>query len=120
MRSSAASINIAQREFDDAIVSAGVMGLARAYHLAMRGSRVVVFERNPQAACASIRNFGMIWPIGQPAGVIYELARPAFVRATTCKLAASRSGQLSRLRVPFELTQWRLISHRLHEVPGAP
>jgi glycine/D-amino acid oxidase-like deaminating enzyme len=96
------------------------MGLAHACHLAMRGSRVVVFERNPQAAVASIRKFGMIWLISQPAGVIYELARPAFALATTCKLAASRSGKLSRLRVPFELIEWRLISHRFHEVPSAP
>jgi FAD dependent oxidoreductase TIGR03364 len=66
------------REFDDAIVGAGVMGLAHAYHLAMRGRRVVVFERSPLsggATGASVRNFGMIWPIGQPPGEMYELAR---------------------------------------------
>src|SRR5215468_922549 len=66
------------REFDDAIVGAGVIGLAHAYQLAMRGRSVIVFERNPHsrgATGASIRNFGMIWPIGQPAGEMYELAR---------------------------------------------
>jgi FAD dependent oxidoreductase TIGR03364 len=69
---------MAPREFDDAIVGAGVIGLAHAYHLAMRGRRVIVFERSPLprgATGASTRNFGMIWPIGQPAGEMYELAR---------------------------------------------
>jgi FAD dependent oxidoreductase TIGR03364 len=61
--------------WDDAIVGAGVIGVAHAYHLAMRGRRVIVFERSSQATGASIRNFGMIWPIGQPAGEMYELAR---------------------------------------------
>lgn len=51
------------------------MGLAHAYHLAKRGRKVIVLERSPQACGASIRNFGMLWPIGQPAGELYQLAR---------------------------------------------
>jgi FAD dependent oxidoreductase TIGR03364 len=62
-------------EYDVGVVGAGILGLAHAYHLARRGLKVVVFERHAQAQGASIRNFGMIWPIGQPSGPLYQLAR---------------------------------------------
>jgi len=61
-------------KFDDAIVGAGIMGLAHAYALARRGRRVIVFERHGQAMGASVRNFGMLWPIGQPAGIPRQVA----------------------------------------------
>jgi D-hydroxyproline dehydrogenase subunit beta len=60
--------------YDDAIVGAGILGVAHAYHLARRGRRVVVLERSPKAQGASVRNFGMLWPIGQPAGEPHQTA----------------------------------------------
>ncbi len=63
-----------QQRADVAIVGAGILGVAHAYLLARRGRSVVVFERSPQAAGASVRNFGMIWPIGQPAGPRHQMA----------------------------------------------
>ena len=62
------------KKADVAIVGAGILGLAHAYMLGRRGRSVVVLERSPQAAGASVRNFGMIWPVGQPAGRLHEMA----------------------------------------------
>lgn len=56
------------------VVGAGIVGLATARALAIRGYKVRVIERNLKAIGASVRNFGMIWPIGQPSGVLYERA----------------------------------------------
>lgn len=50
---------------DVAIVGAGILGQAHALAFAKRGLKVHVFDRSPQPLGASIRNFGMIWTIGQ-------------------------------------------------------
>lgn len=63
------------KQYDAAVVGAGILGLAHAYQLAKRGLKVAVFERHAKAHGASVRNFGMVWPLGQPSGTMYRLAR---------------------------------------------
>ncbi|MBT9332335.1 TIGR03364 family FAD-dependent oxidoreductase [Paracidobacterium acidisoli] len=63
-----------ERSTDTAIVGAGILGLAHAYIAAKSGKKVTVFERHPAASGASIANFGLLWPIGQTAGRMFDLA----------------------------------------------
>lgn len=62
------------RHADIAVVGGGIVGLAHAYMALRKGFRVVLFERDQMAVGASVRNFGLLWPIGQEPGVGLEIA----------------------------------------------
>lgn len=59
---------------DVGIVGAGIVGLALAVVLSERGHKVVIFDREERPVGASIRNFGLVWPMGQPRGQLWQRA----------------------------------------------
>jgi FAD dependent oxidoreductase TIGR03364 len=65
---------MSDKSADIAIIGGGIVGIAHALAAAKRGLKVVLFERNKQAVGASIRNFGLLWPIGQAEGKLYQRA----------------------------------------------
>lgn len=56
------------------VIGAGIVGLSMTRALHAKGWKVTVIERHPQAQGASVRNFGMVWPIGQEQGPSYNRA----------------------------------------------
>ena len=97
---------MSREKVDVAIIGAGIIGLAHAFVAARSGRRVAVFERDPAAAGASIRNFGMIWPIGQPAGALRRTA----LRSREIWLEA-----LQEAKLPFLATGSLHVAYREDE-----
>ena len=92
------------------VVGSGIVGLATARALALRGFSVKVFERSGQAVGASIRNFGMVWPVGQPAGKLYERA----IRSRDIwKAAAAAAGiwydPVGSLHLAYHADEWQVL-----------
>jgi FAD dependent oxidoreductase TIGR03364 len=98
------------------VIGAGIVGLAMARALAIKGYSVSVYERNLKASGASVRNFGMIWPIGQPAGKLYERA----IRSRDCWKEIGISGGLwfdpvGSLHVAYHADEW-IVLQELYEI----
>ena len=93
------------------VIGAGIVGLATARALAIRGFKVSVFERNEQAVGASIRNFGMIWPIGQATGPLYERAMLSrSIWKQTCKEADIWHDEVGSLHLAYRDDELQVIN----------
>ena len=98
------------------VIGAGIVGLATARALALKGYAVKVFDRNHKALGASIRNFGMVWPIGQPAGTMYERAlRSKSIWKEICDATDIWYDAAGSLHVAHHPDEWQVLQE-LHEV----
>jgi FAD dependent oxidoreductase TIGR03364 len=105
---------------DLAIVGGGIVGLAHAYHALKKGLKVVLFEKEHFAVGASVRNFGMIWPIGQAPGEGLELAlqsRAHWIDVST--EAGFWLNQSGSLHVVYHQYEWDVLNEFVNLYPNS-
>jgi FAD dependent oxidoreductase TIGR03364 len=92
------------------VIGAGIVGLATARALSLKGFAVKVFDRSQQAVGASVRNFGMIWPIGQPPGLLYNRAMRS---RQIWKTIAAETGmwlqETGSLHLAYHAEEWQVL-----------
>ena len=92
------------------VVGAGILGLATARALCLKGYSVTVIDRSEKAVGASVRNFGMLWPVGQPDGILYNRALRS---KTVWKDIADSIGlwydEVGSLHVAYHQDEWTVL-----------
>jgi len=95
----------------DAVIGSGIMGLALARALARRGRQVTVFESSQEAQGASARNFGTLWPIGQPAGDRRSLALESLgLWREVLQEARTWFAPVGSLHLAYHDDEWQVLS----------
>jgi len=98
------------------VIGAGIVGLATARALSLKGFSVKVFDRTQQAVGASIRNFGMVWPIGQPEGKMYNRASCSRqVWQETCEAAGIWHEAAGSLHLAYHADEMQVLTE-LNEI----
>ena len=107
------------RTTDVIVVGGGIKGLAFAWEAARHGRRVTLLERSDAARGASIRNFGMVWPVGQPAGELHAIAMRSRSRWLELRDAgAVWAAECGSVHVVFEEDEVRVLAEFADRAPG--
>ena len=97
------------------VIGAGIVGLATARALSLNGFDVTVIERSGKAIGASVRNFGMVWPIGQPDGTLYNRAmRSRNIWKEIADAAGFWYDECGSLHLAYHQDEW-LVLQELNE-----
>lgn len=104
-----------KRVADVAIIGGGIVGLAHAYMALRKGLRVVLFEREQFCVGASVRNFGLIWPIGQEPGegLRQALASRAHWEEVT-RLAGIWRNEGGSMHLAYADDEWAVLEEFQH------
>ncbi|MER5393257.1 TIGR03364 family FAD-dependent oxidoreductase [Saccharopolyspora sp. NPDC002686] len=106
-------------EADVAVVGGGIVGLAHALAAAKRGARVVLFDRDERAVGASIRNFGLLWPIGQPTETYERALRAREIWLDVIKRADLWHADVGSLHLAHHQDEQDVLAEFLATTPGA-
>jgi FAD dependent oxidoreductase TIGR03364 len=99
------------------VIGAGIVGLATARSLAVRGYKVTVIDRSSKAIGASIRNFGMIWPVGQPEGKLYETAISSrSIWKEICADAGIWHDEVGSLHMAYAQDEWEVMTELIDSI----
>lgn len=110
-----------ERSADIAIVGAGIVGLAHAYMALRKGYKVILFEREQFAIGASVRNFGLVWPIGQVPGP--DLDRALRGREHWQEVAANAKCWINMngsLHLAYNEDEWQVLNEFMALYKEAP
>lgn len=109
------------RSADIAIVGAGIAGLAHAYMALRKGYKVVMFEREQFAVGASVRNFGLVWPIGQEPNVGLDRALRAREHwLTVANEAGFWINQNGSLHMAYHQDEWDVLNEFMDLYKDSP
>jgi FAD dependent oxidoreductase TIGR03364 len=98
------------------VIGAGIVGLATARALSLNGFTVTVIERSGKAIGASVRNFGMVWPIGQPDRKMYNRAlRSRSVWKEIADTAGFWYDECGSVHLAYHEDEWTVLQE-LYEV----